>query len=128
MILFDECIPPAVVEAIKLLEVACESVGGVGRHRTDDEDLPALARSLNAVFVTYDLDFTTPVVLAEMAKAGVCAVMIRRPKGADLAHTAEIILRNMRNWESMCGSQPTIISCGVRGCRPRPVATLPHMR
>jgi hypothetical protein len=110
------------------LEVSCKSVAGLERHRTPDQDLPAIAKTEGAIFVTYDLDFTTSVILAEMAKAGVCVVMIRRPKAADFAHTAEIILRNMRNWSKMCGSEPTIISCGLRGCRPRAVSSLPHLR
>lgn len=128
MLLFDECIPPAVVEAMTSLEVECRSVGGLGRHRTPDEELPAVAKAEGAIFVTYDMGFTTSVILAEMAKEGACVVMIRRPKRADLAHTAEIILRNMRNWAAMCGSEPVIISCTVRGCRPRRVASLPHLR
>lgn len=128
MLLFDECIPSEVVDAIALLEVPSRSVRGLGGHRTPDHELPAMAKAEGAIFVTYDLDFTTPVILAEMAKAGVCVVMIRRPKGADLAHTAEIILRYMRGWPAMCGTAPTIISCGLKGCRPRLVSTLPHIR
>lgn len=86
-----------------------------------------MAKAEGAIFVTYDLDFTTPALLAEMARQGVCVVMIRRPKKADLAQTAEIILRYMRGWPDLCGPEPTIISCGLRGSRARRVASLPHL-
>ena len=113
---------------MKALEIECLTVGGLGRHRTPDEDLPAVAKSQGAIFVTYDMGFTTTVLLAEMAKAGVCVVMIRRPKAADLAHTAEIILKHRRTWPSLCGAEPTIISSNLRSSRARLVSSLPHFR
>lgn len=90
-----------------------------------DSQLVSATKRLGAIFVTYDLDFTSKPLFAAMAREGICVVLIRRPKGADLAHTAEIILRNMRRWPSQCGELPTIISCSLQGCRSRPVADLP---
>jgi uncharacterized protein DUF5615 len=128
VLLLDECIPPRVIEALKLLDVACLSVRERSGYRTPDKDLVAVAKRESAIFVTYDLDFTTAPLLAEMAREGVCVVMIRRPKKADPAHTAEMILRWMRVWPGLCGDKPTIISCGMRGSRARLVSSLPHLR
>jgi hypothetical protein len=125
--LFDECIPPEVVTALATLGLPVQSVQGLGAHRTIDEELPAIARKLDAIFVTYDLDFTTQVVLAAMARAGVCAVMIRRPKGADLADTAEIILKHRKAWPGQCGDEPSIISCNLSRSRRRALSSLPHL-
>jgi hypothetical protein len=61
-----------------------------------------------------------------MALEGVYAVVIRRPKRADPAHTAEIILKHMRSWPTQCSSVPTIISFNLRTSRPRLVSTIPH--
>jgi predicted nuclease of predicted toxin-antitoxin system len=128
VLLFDECIPPAVVQALQLLEVECKDLRELRRQRTPDGEVVAIAKAESAVFVTYDLDFTTPALLAEMARQGVCVVMIRRPKGADLAQAAEIILRQMRSWRALCGDEPTIISAGMRSSRARAVSSLPHMK
>jgi predicted nuclease of predicted toxin-antitoxin system len=128
MLLFDECIPAEVICALKTLEVASTDVRALGGHRTADKKLVAVAKKLSAIFVTFDLDFTTAPLLEAMAREGVCVVMIRRPKGADLAQIAEIILRHMRTWSALCGDEPTIISCNHRQSRARPVASLPHVR
>lgn len=128
MLLFDECIPPALVKALQLLEVDCKDLRELRRQRTPDGEIVAIAKAEGAVFVTYDLDFTTPALLAEMARQGVCVVMIRRPKGADLARVAEIILRQMRSWPGLCGGEPTIISSGIKGSRARLVSSLPHLK
>jgi hypothetical protein len=69
---------------------------------------PAVAEPENAVFVTYDLGFTTAVLLAIVAQEGVCTVLIRRPKLVGFGHTAEIILRNVRSWPGMFGDVMTV--------------------
>ena len=125
MLLFDECIPAEVCHAVRILEIASTDVRREGLVGAGDKPLVAVAKRLGAIFVTYDLDFTSLPLYAAMAAEGVCVVLIRRPRLADLAHTAEIILRNMRQWPTDCADAPTIISCNLRGCRVRRVAEIP---
>lgn len=91
-----------------------------------DEQLALECKKHGAIFVTYDLDFTSTPLFAAMAKEGICVVLIRRPKGADLPITAEIIVRNFRRWPDLCGHEPTIISCNIRGCRAKRLRDLPY--
>jgi hypothetical protein len=83
-------------------------------------------RKLGAIFVTYDFDFTSTPLFAAMARERICVVLIRRPKRADMATTAEIIIRNFRRWPDLCGKEPTIVSCSIRGCRARRLKDLPY--
>lgn len=127
MILLDECIQNEICAAMRLLDIGATDVRHEGLQGTDDADLVAAAKRLDAVFVTYDLDFTTRPLFAAMAAAGICVVLIRRSKLWDYAEVAEAILRYRRQWLEQCGDQPTIISCSLRnGCRARRVSELPY--
>jgi predicted nuclease of predicted toxin-antitoxin system len=127
MLFFDECIPEKVCAAIRLLDIPSTDVREQGLRGAEDECLPAAALRLGAIFVTYDLDFTTRPLFAALASAGICVVLIRRSKGADLAEVAEVVLRYRRQWVKSCGAEPTVVSCSLRGgCRARRVADLPY--
>jgi predicted nuclease of predicted toxin-antitoxin system len=126
LLLFDECIPEEVCSAIRVLQVPSTDVRAESLVGATDEHLVGVARRLSAIFVTYDLDFTTRPIYAAMVKQGVCVVLLRRPKGADLATTAEMILRFMRQWPDDCASEAVIISCTTRGCRVRKLSDLPY--
>lgn len=125
MLFFDENISARVTFVMRALFVPSSDVRRLGRHRASDADLVRETKRLNAIFVTYDLDFTSKPLFAAMAKEGICVVLIRRPKGADLAKTAEIILRNYRKWPDLCGKEPAIISCSIRGNRLMRLRDLP---
>lgn len=126
MLLFNKCIPEEVCGAMRLLEVNCTDVRREGLSTSTDETLVAVARRLGAMFVTLDLDFTARALMAAMAAAGICVVLLRPPKGYDLAQLAEIILKHMRGWAGLCGTEPTIISCNLRGSRARPLGDILH--
>jgi predicted nuclease of predicted toxin-antitoxin system len=126
LLFFDECIAPRVTFAMRALHISSTDVRRAGLRGATDEQLAAECRLRRAIFVTYDLGFTSAPLFAAMAKEGICVVLIRRPKGADLAITAEIIVRNFRRWPDLCGHEPTIISCSTRGCRPRRLSELPY--
>ncbi len=134
MLFFDECIPEEVTAALRLLLVPVTDVRIEELQGRDDADIVAAAKARNAIFVTYDMDFTTtrPLVAA-MAKAGVCVVLIRRSKvkgpsrSTHLPETALLVLRHYaEDWLEKCSSGPVIISCSLRGgSRARPLSTLP---
>jgi predicted nuclease of predicted toxin-antitoxin system len=126
LLFFDECIPPRVTFAMRALRIGCTDVRRAGLRSLEDEALAAECKARGAIFVTYDFDFTSKPLFAAMAREGICVVLIRLPKKADLAITGEIILRNFRKWPEMCGHEPTIISCSTRGCRPKPLRELPY--
>jgi predicted nuclease of predicted toxin-antitoxin system len=126
LLFFDECIPSRVTFAMRALYIGSTDVRRVGLRGASDEDLASECKKRGAIFVTYDFDFTSTPLFAAMAKEGICVVLIRRPKGADLAITAEIVVRNFRRWPDLCGHEPTIISCSVRGCRARQLRDLPY--
>ena len=130
MILLDECIQEEICAALRLLDIGATDVRYEQLQGSSDKDLVAATRRLRAIFVTYDLDFTTRPLVAAMSEEGICVVLIRRSKDADLAEVAEAILRYRKQWPDQCGTEPTIISCSLRrGCRPRRVSDLPyHMR
>jgi hypothetical protein len=126
LLFFDECIPARVTFAMRALYIGSTDVRRAGLRGASDEVLASECKKLGAIFVTYDFDFTSTPLFAAMATEGICAVLLRRPKRADLAITAEIIVRNFRRWPDLCGHEPTIISCTVRGCRARPLRELPY--
>jgi predicted nuclease of predicted toxin-antitoxin system len=126
LLFFDECIPPRVTFAVRALYIGSTDVRRAGLRGISDTDLAAECKARGAIFVTYDLDFTSTPLFAAMAEQGICVVLIRLPKKADLAITGEIILRNFRKWPEMCGHEPTIISCSTRGCRPKRLHDLPY--
>lgn len=128
MLLFDECIQEPICAAMKTLGVESTDVRTEGLQRSKDDQLVAVAKRLGAIFVTYDLDFTSQALTAAMAREGICAVMIRRPKNSDYALVAEIILRYMRGWPELCGTGSVVISCNIRGSRARAIADLPWFR
>ncbi|MFN8521126.1 MAG: DUF5615 family PIN-like protein [Chloroflexota bacterium] len=136
MLLLDECIPVVVVKALALLEVPFEDVRALGLRGVDDQALAHRAQQAGAIFVTYDLDFTTQrALLAAMAAVGVCVVMIRRSKVRGASHvrhgqeTAMLILRHFReDWPRSCGHEAVVISCSVRGNRARTLSSLPWYR
>ncbi len=117
---------------VPVTDVRLESLQG---H--DDTEVVAAAKAMDAIFVTYDMDFTTtrPLVAA-MAKAGVCVVLIRRSKvkgpskSTHLPETAFLVLRHYQeDWPGKCSSGPMIISCSLgSGSRARPLATLPWFK
>lgn len=126
LLFFDECIPARITFAMRALRIGCTDVRREGLAGTTDEQLATECKARRAIFVTYDFDFTSTPLFAAMAKEGICVILIRRPKKADMAITAEIIIRNFRRWPDLCGREPTIISCGIRGCRAKPLRELPY--
>lgn len=126
LLFFDECIPARVTFAMRALHIGSTDVRRAGLRGIGDEDLAKECKARGAIFVTYDLDFTSTPLFAAMAKEGICVVLIRRPKKADLAMTGEIIIRNFRRWPDLCGREPTIVSCNSRGCRARHLRDLPY--
>ena len=109
------------VLAVPSTDVRTESLQGA-----TDTHLVSVAHRLRAIFVTFDLDYTTRPLYAAMVRHGVCVVLLRRPRGADLATVAEMILRFMRQWPGQCAEEAAIISCNTRGCRARPLRDLPY--
>jgi predicted nuclease of predicted toxin-antitoxin system len=126
LLFFDECIPARVTFAMRALYIGSTDVRRAGLRSLADEALAAECKRRGAIFVTYDFDFTSQPLFAAMAKEGICVVLIRLPKKADLAITGEIVIRNFRKWSEMCGREPAIISCSTRGCRPKRLRDLPY--
>ena len=68
------------------------------------------------------------IVEDEVKLAGIIRRGMReRGLSADVATTAEIILRFMRQWPDLCADEAVIISCNLRGCRTRRLADLPYV-
>lgn len=136
MLLLDECIPDEVVHALNILRVPSRDIRGLGLRGAEDADLARRAKAMDAIFVTYDLDFTTqPALLAAMAAEGVCVVMLRRSKvkGPSRDHDAQesmmLILRHFREeWPRLCTGGAAIISCNVRGSRARKLSEHPWFK
>jgi hypothetical protein len=118
--LFDENIPAAFAEALRLIGYHTVSNGDVNLKGASDEDVIEFCGARNAVWVTKDLDCRKRAAYAVRVRdRGVSAVFLATPKAKrwTLKEQFEVLVRHMRTIENRRASAraPSYYLCRSRG-------------
>jgi predicted nuclease of predicted toxin-antitoxin system len=128
-LLCDANVPEPIVNALNALKIPVVSVNRIPGTAEDDTKVIEVAKTLDAIIVTLDKDFTTNQPLfAAMVEKGSRVVRIIPPKCSPEQMTeqlARIVIQNYRQWQTLLSTNPGIVSCSEKGNRFRELTSLP---
>ena len=125
LLFFDERIPARVTFAMRALHMGSTDPRPAGLPASVDQDLATEAKARAAIFVTYDLDFTSTPLFAAMAKEGICVVSPAAEEGGP-GHDRGDHHPNFRRWPDLCGKGADHRQLQQRGCRAPTLRDLPY--